>query len=173
MVVTSGSRTAATRSTALFSLGGTGVTVRPLPDGTPNPNCESGFDTGAGASCRIHLARLIENGDRYLYRVTQLTGGWLHGEIVLPGGSVLWIADLKPGPAAAASFTSIYNFIEYFGPKILSSGDAPTSTVTFSRPADSVDFSRAIRIAGVCANAYREDAPFGISLVTFGIGGCG
>jgi hypothetical protein len=158
--------------TALFSLGGAGVTIRPLADGTTNPNCEGGFDTGSGASCRIHLTRPIQNGDRYVYRVTQLTGGWLHGEIVLPDGSVLWIADLKPGPAASASFASISNFIEYFGPKVLSSSNAPTSTVTFSRPGDGIEFSLASRIGGVCANAYREDVPFGISLTTFGIGSC-
>ena len=159
--------------TAAFSLGGTGVTIRPLADGTPNPNCEGGFDTGAGASCRIHLARQIQNGDRFVYRVTQVTDGWLRGEIVLPGGSLLWIADLKPGPAAPASFTGLYNFIEYFGPRVLVPGDAPTSTVTFSRPGDGIEFSRASRIGGVCANAYRQDVPFGISLTTFGIGACG
>ena len=159
--------------TALFSLGGTGVTIRPLPNGTPNPNCEGGFDTGAGASCRIHLTRQILNGDRYVYRVTQVTDGWLRGEIALPGGSLLWIADLKPGPAAPASFTGLYNFIEYFGPRVLVPGDAPTSTVTFSRPGDGIEFSRASRIGGVCANAYRHDVPFGISLTTFGIGACG
>ena len=160
-------------ATALFSLGGTDVAIRPLPDGTPNPNCEGGFDTGAGASCRIHLARPIQNDDRYIYRVTQETDGWLRGEIVLPDGSVLWIADLKPGPAAAASFTSISNFVEFFGPKVVVASDAPTSTVTFSQPADGLEFSRTSRIGGVCASAYREDMPFGISLVTFGIGDCG
>jgi hypothetical protein len=159
--------------TALFSLGGTGVTIRTLPNGMPNPNCEGGFDSGAGASCRIHLARQILNGDRYVYRVTPVTDGWLRGEIVLPGGSLLWIADLKPGPATPASFAHLYNFIEYFGPRILNAGDAPTSVVTFSRAGDGVEFSRASRIGGVCANAYYHDAPFGISLTTFGTGDCG
>ena len=159
--------------TALFSLGGQGVTIRPLPNGMPNPNCEGGFDTGAGASCRIHLTQPIQNGDRYVYRVTPETDGWLRGEIVLPGGSVLWIADLKPGPAAPASFTGLYNFIEYFGARVMNPADAPTSTVTFTQPGAGIEFSRASRIGGVCANAYRQDVPFGISLVTFGIGGCG
>ncbi len=149
------------------------MTIRPLTNGTPNPICEGGFDTGAGASCRIHLARQIVNGDRYVYRVTQVTDGWLRGEIVLPGGSVLWIADLKPGPAAPASFTRLYSFIEYFGPRVLVPGDAPRSTVTFSRPGDGIEFGRASRIAGVCAAAYYNDVPFGITLATFGTGSCG
>ena len=160
-------------ATALFSLDGQGVTIRALPNGTPNPNCESGFRHGAGASCRIHLVEPIQSGDRFVYRVTQETDGWLRGEIVLPGGSVLWIADLKPGPAAPSSFTGIYSFIEYFGARITNPADAPTSTVTFARPGAGIEFSRASRIGGVCAKAYRQDVPFGISLVTFGIGGCG
>ncbi len=159
--------------TAVFSLGGSGVAIGPLPGGAPNPNCEAGFDTGAGASCRIHLGRAISPGDRYAYRVTPQPGGWLRGEVVLPGGTVLWIADLLPGPSASPAFPSVYNFIEYFGAQVGVAADAPTSTVTFGQPGDGLAFGRVSRIAGVCATASAADAGTLVSLTTFGIGGCG
>ena len=83
--------------TAVFSLGGTGVQI----NSTTSATCEGGFDTGAGASCRIPLPGPIVDGTKYVYRVTRGSDGWITGKVTLPSGTTLTIGKLMPGPGAA------------------------------------------------------------------------
>ena len=114
------------------------------------------------------LTRPIQAGDNYVYSVRKISGGWLRGEITLPEGHLLWIADLKPGPNAPAHLSSLYNFVEYFGPMVASPDLVPRSVIEFHNYWPVVR-TTAARLEGVCATAI--DNGTGGAIVKFG-GAC-
>jgi hypothetical protein len=155
--------------TAVFSLGGTGVSIG-LVNGVPNPNCAGDFDGGAGASCRIPLAAPIAVGDVYRYRVTRLKTGWIRGQVVTPAGKTITIALLHPGPGAGTTFDGLYNFIEYFGAPVASITLVPRSKIRFGQPNPAAHISFVDRLLGACATA-SNDGTWGLRL-QLGGGGC-
>lgn len=152
--------------TAVFSMGGSGVLVRPLPDGVRNGNCQAGFDGDSGVSCRVPLGRSISPGDQYLYTVESVPGGWYRGTIRGPNGVVLFLADLKPSSTTPTSLSSISNFVEYFGAKVATVADVPYASVEFGRPTNTGPFTSASRLTGVCATAATNST--GAALLTSG-----
>jgi hypothetical protein len=156
-------------STAVFSLAGAGVSIG-LVNGVPNPNCEPGFDSDAGASCRIQLPAQIALGDVYTYRVTRLETGWIRGQVVLATGQAITIALLHPGPDATATFDGVYNFIEYFGAPVASITLVPRSRIRFGRPDPTAHITGVDRLLGACATASNDGA-WGLRL-KLGGGGC-
>lgn len=152
--------------TAVFSMGGSGVLVRPLADGAANPNCQAGFDAAPGVSCRVPLGRSISPGDQYSYTVESVPGGWYRGSIRGPNGVLLFLADLKPSPTSPTSLSSVSNFVEYFGARVATVADVPYASVEFGRPTNMGSFTSASRLTGVCATAATN--PTGAALLTSG-----
>jgi hypothetical protein len=152
--------------TAVFSLGGTGVQISSATAAT----CQPGFDTGAGASCRIPLPSPITDGTKYVYKVTRAANGWITGKVTLPSGTTLTIGSLLPGPGAPASLSGVSNFLEYFGPAVASRTQVPASSVQFGKAIAGIREMSASRLLGTCATVANNGS--GLPILSLGGAGC-
>jgi hypothetical protein len=155
--------------TAVFSLGGTGVQISSTR-GVQNANCETGFDTGAGASCRVALPSPIVDGTTYKYTVSRASTGWITGKVTTPAGVVVKIGTLRPGAGAGTTFTGVTDFIEYFGDAVAAVTDVPQSVVEFAVPVAKARAITASRLLGACASVANNGKASPV--LTLGGGGC-
>lgn len=153
-------------TTAVFSMSGEGAEFRPIK-GVPAIRCEGGFDGDPGVSCRVPLGAAIGSDSGFTYRVESYGDGWYAGKVTRPDGSVLHIGDLKPAPSSPTGFTSVGNFMEYFGERVPTVADIPYVRARFSAPIGGSTFTAA-RLTGVCTTASRTDG--GLAVLTNGGG---
>ncbi len=152
--------------TAVFSLGGDGVEIGTV-HGSPDPNCEMGFDAGSGASCRIPLPHPIDDGGTYKFLVSRAKSGLTTGKVLLPTGEKITIGKLMPAPASPTDFGFLTNFVEDFGPNVASIDLVPHSSVEFGKLTVPTGTSRL-----VFACAYATNNGAGRPILDFGGASC-